>query len=248
MRHLPQLPLAAAAAFQKQTLLCAAQPPPPPLGPWPPGSPWWWRAGDPKAAGAERGGAGRGAELSASTRPGPLFPRSSPTQRPISQNDSRSGHPKFSGAPNFGRCSGDNCYYWALRCSQSQLHGSIPIKPITLNPLQSRLLESPRPAPATVQNLVELRGTALPGVGRAAYLSSVFTKPKAKNLGACSPNRWLPEGRSPGHHRGCSLQGSENKNQGAKRKPGRKHLQSKSRKSKLASLTHPCFCVFFRGR
>lgn len=59
MRHLPQLPLAAGAAFQKQTLLCATQPPPPPLGPWPPGSPWWWPAGDPKAAGAERGGAGR---------------------------------------------------------------------------------------------------------------------------------------------------------------------------------------------
>lgn len=69
-------------------------------------------------------------------------------QRPISQNDSRSGHPKFSGVPNFGRCSGDNCYYWALRCSQSQLHGSIPIKPITLNPLQSRLLEPPCPAPS----------------------------------------------------------------------------------------------------
>lgn len=57
VRHLPQLPLA--AAFQKPTLLCPAQPPPSPLGHWPPGSPWWWPAGDPKAAGAGRGGAGR---------------------------------------------------------------------------------------------------------------------------------------------------------------------------------------------
>lgn len=62
MRHLPQPPLAFATAFQKQTLLCAAQPPPSPLGPWRPGSPWWWRARDPKAAGAGRGGRRGGAQ------------------------------------------------------------------------------------------------------------------------------------------------------------------------------------------
>lgn len=44
LRHLPQLPLAA-AAFQKPTLLCAAQPPPPPPGLWLTGSPWWWQDG-----------------------------------------------------------------------------------------------------------------------------------------------------------------------------------------------------------
>lgn len=98
--------------------------------------------------------------------------------------------------------------------------GQYPSNQLHLIHSQSRLLESPCPAPAREQNLVELRGTALPEVGHAAYLSSAFTKPKAKNLGACSPNRWLPGGRSPGHQRGCSLQGSENKNQGAKRKPG----------------------------
>ena len=97
---------------------------------------------------AERGGEGRGAELSASTLPGPLLPRSSPMPD-LSERLEVWTTPSFPGSPTSGDVVEITVTIWALRCSQSQLHGSIPIKPITLNPLQSRLLASPSPDPVT---------------------------------------------------------------------------------------------------
>lgn len=106
------------------------------------------RAGNVALPRGGRGGAGQaeGRSCLPQLAQGPFYPGR--LQRLISQNDSRSGHPKFSGVPNFGRCSGDNCYYWALRCSQSQLHGSIPIKPITLNPLPVQTSRVSLPSPS----------------------------------------------------------------------------------------------------